>query len=96
MPARRCSDVAVGVDEARRDIAPGRVDHVSAWPPAEPARRGDAPAAHPDVGSRRRRARTVEHRAAADHEIEQQLFLYLSLPSYVVRHKGFSAVAALQ
>jgi hypothetical protein len=63
--------VCVDVDEARREREPAAVDaHAAAregW-----RDRGDAVAAHGEVGARGRRAGAVVERRAVDHEVVRQ------------------------
>ena len=61
--------VRVDVDEARCDREPPGVDFLAPGA-GNAADLGDAAILHGDVGLARRAARTVEHRAAAHHQVE--------------------------
>ena len=61
--------VGVGVDEARRDDAPGGVDGPRGLRAGEVADGSDAIARNGDIGPRPRRARAVDHRPARKEDV---------------------------
>jgi hypothetical protein len=61
--------VGVGVDEAGRDDLAGRVDDLGRVL-GDVADGDDAAVTNADVGAPRGRAGAVDHRAAADHDVE--------------------------
>ena len=67
---RRDVAMGVGVDEAGRHDVTGRVDDLARRRRSEVADGIDAPTTDPDVGAAQGRARTVDHAAVADQEVD--------------------------
>ena len=61
--------VGVGVDEARRDDAPGGVDGARGLCACQITDGGDAVGRDGDIGALARRARAVDHRAAREEDV---------------------------
>ena len=62
--------MAVRVDEARADDAPGGVDHALGALAVDVADRDDPPALDRDVAAERRGARAVDDERVPDEEVE--------------------------
>ena len=61
--------MGVGVDEAGRDDAPGRVDGARGLRPRQIAHGGDAVARDGDVGALARSTSAVDYRAAREEDV---------------------------
>ena len=81
--------MAVEVDEARRDMAAFGVDHPPGTSRVDRADSGDAVAVHRHVGAHRHGPGAVHHRSARDHQIVCHVRPLGVEIRATVRHSGF-------